>query len=517
VNRTGQRKDQQHGAGSARRRAVLRVSGALLLAAVFLTLWPTLLSGRSRRTEIERVSQLPPEFIGDVVRQGRFYEAVFASNELVIRTFSAADGKAGVLARLNLEGRALNAVYVTDTDYLVLTAPRQDNLAPSYQRQGQITLRGKPIPIIFGRRAMDPPLPLGPGETRVTLPREIAHDSRSTLLHRIPLDGGPVQQTILDTQNHLVSSTPNALTEEGVFWILPRSSKRTVVVTEVPPRKGVAIPGPQTDYATEEMPLVDDLMFSPADGDKARVWRHGVHSRMRLSTSGDGLYLGDDREERTRDGKVTRIRETMRISLTNATAPPVTLTKTIGDYLPLERDGRLYWKETYFLTEDRQPGQTPPQSGRVVTCRTDGTDRRILWEGRDDQGEPQTLGPLFFHQGKLYIVYGPAGLPRTNAPGNISAAAKAPPVDSGYRVACLHPERANALGASFALPPGLTGRDIPIGGPPNGMPTQGKSGYADNGYLYAAAWEQKRSGLDFLYSQTTERNICVLYRVRLPQ
>lgn len=207
--------------------------------------------------------------------------------------------------------------------------------------------------------------------------------------------------------------------------------------------------------------------------------------------------------------------EVLRLSATDPNTPPTDLSKALASDAPVEHGEYLYWMER-FISQRSESASSPldvQDSGRLVRCRLDGTERRILWNGQDERGELMRPGPFFFHQGRLYIQY---AVPRPGAPIDMSDSEIRAPTraDTGARVAVLYPERTQTPGpvrmlpsaAQMLLSPNTTSRTM-----------LSRDALADGGFLYVYVVEQKRNPLDFLSSQTTERNTLCLYRVPLPE
>jgi hypothetical protein len=517
MNPPDRKTSRENRVATARGRAVLLVSGVLVLVGVGVALWPILRpTPVESKDTAERVQESDNrrQFDSGVLRNGRIYKRIQgAGADFLVQTFSLVDGTVGTLFRHDIRDRTVGSVFTTDTELMAVIAPQptQKGTAPGIAGPMQVdpdrvSVDGKRVPVYGYRQKTDPPQPLQPGERRLIVPRQMQPDAGPTRLYRVSLDGGAIREMTLDAPNYAVTQVPHVLTKQGLFWVKLRTSERTVVLTQVSGRM----------VAIEEVSPVDDLMFSPVDGGKARLWQHGFHSRLQFTVSGDGLYFYQSSLTQAANGLSSDVLDwTKRISLTNPKVPPVTLPAAEVRYR-LEFEGRVYWveSETFRTGGEETPGTSPLQSGRVVSCQIDGTDRRVIWEGRDGRGAPQILGPLFVHQGRLYVIYRPLHLPKQDIPAPASNPQGGPAVVRfDAKVARLHPDKSAALGSACAIPVFPSQIDLDD----TGMP-MGTGEYVDGGYFYFSVEEyQPKSPLDFLSYMSTERRIAVLYRVRLPE
>jgi hypothetical protein len=479
------------GPSPLRRRIILFVSGALIVAGVVMAFHPSLpafFSGRGSHAA-ERVLELPyQERVISVTRQGKLYKAVQEGDNFRLLATSLAEGKTTSLAHFAISDQVVLTTLFAERDALIFTRPKPSPTPTPSPVMGNDS--GKPrvgpnrTMIVHQERLLtDPPARLMPGQTRQTVKRRISRESRPALLYRVPLNGEPFVKNEIDTRGYDLDSLVYLLTTKGLVWVLPRVTTFT------------SVRDPQT-FITEVSPR-DDLMLSPLDGGRARVLRKGVQVQSLSSlpspaaVSLNGFFLG---------GPSKRWEYLVSLEDTHAAPKPVSQGKPPNP--SVELDGCRYWLETRFLVEDSAEGITPetPQSGRVWCSSRDGKERRIVWEGRDTRGEPMLPRTLLVTQNRLYVVYAPSAqvLKMSNIP--------VPPgklLDYGYRLARLHPERTNPLGEARILAPGMeldiARMDRPF--------VPGDHVRVDGDYLYALVPEARSD---------TKPDVISVYRVLLP-
>jgi hypothetical protein len=169
----------------------------------------------------------------------------------------------------------------------------------------------------------------------------------------------------------------------------------------------------------------------------------------------------------------------------------------------------LYWLDYYYLPRSEgEIGPDAPRLGRVMTCRTDGTGRRIVWEMRNSDHEPVVPASVFAHRGRLYAMY------RENPdhpPTGEMELGPAPPL----RVARLDLDRSRMKGTPRTLMAGMEhGMNAGSNDP---RVTLENRLLVDGGYLYSYVGKSHTNLAGLLSGKSTEQTRIGLYRIRLPE
>jgi hypothetical protein len=443
-------------------------------------------------------------------------------------------------------------MYLTDTDIWILALPSEKQInqvtieplndisggkylpgppeTQTYQSPISQAMRGMPPPVrvLSVRVRTEPPVPLTPGQVRLTYPRPIPRDSRPASLYRIPFDGSPAVKTTLDTQGYALSQLRYVLTSEGVFWVRPRAGKSVIIRGK--------------DTVQEEVAVSDDLILSPNDGTGSRVWRSGVYA-TRLSFRKDTLYLDGFLREYpgmektvgvsqshpatpsdsfpavynpvTQEGKSpvsasfsTESPGSIRFLMRDGPDKPLVGSGSIMSQSGVEIDTNLFWMESYLVaSSESNQGPNVPKRWRVMTCRSNGSERRILWEMRAKEGVRLTSCELFAHQGRLYVFSEEES--EVSPTGEMEMGSGLPP----YLIR-LNPKNGQPIGKPVALLPQMK-FDILTQSDNQGQRLS-EGLHLDGGYLYAFVLEPRRVLYD-LGAVMGDEKIVRLYRVRLPE
>jgi hypothetical protein len=479
-------------------RTILLLSSVLVFSGLTLGMLPTARPGsftaRLSNARIERLVSRPArEFTLSAVRKGRLYGAMLSETALTLTTAPLNDPTPTPLARLDLRGYLLGQTLLTETDAWALLHPvppgREGMMGRGGFGMGGPGLAAGSMRILPTRAPEASPGKRPPGEVRRILPRSIARDNRPALLCRIPLDGRPLVTAKINTRRYRLMDLPHVLTPEGVFWMLPH----TTTYTQVQGR----------DYLYEERPPTDDLMLSRAE-EAPRLWRSGVSGAL-LTGPDEALYL----QGNLRGGSRTEGR--YRLSATDPRAAPIPLPKISSVATPLLFRDRIYWVETNAGADfdTPEPRLTAAPSGQVWSCRPDGSDRTVVWNTRDERGDPAVPLRLMTHADALYLVYGPA-LPPT-APGEAPRKAQG---RSG--IVRLYPSRPTRYGEFLPLPRPIA-QAMQESEPFGGAGRLSERVRVENGYLYVFVTEFRRGLFDFLSPRSTAYGVRMLYRVPLPE
>lgn len=444
-----------------------------------------------------------------------------AQRTLHIDTFSASDMKRRkVLLSRRFEDRNIVETLFTERALLYVSVyepptTQTNSLMAGGGGGGRASIR------FLLPRFLPSPVPgklriLKQGEQRQISPRYLPEKTtHPALLHRVPLDGGIATETALNTGGYRLDRLIHAVAEEGVYWIRPVPAKIYSITRQTP--NGV-------QERQQEIYQGDDLMFSPADGGPPRR-RAANLSIGSLFVSGGSVYAIGFCPTPGHYHAVYRLprssREVSSVSPTNLHALLSSGDNPIwpgsGGRLtaPLEFGGRLYWLEQLSDLDDAAEPDKGTYKGtatireeiRLFSCLPNGQDRRVVWDGRDDEGGHTQPKQIFLHQGRFYVLY--AAPPPNKAPGVASSEltelgyreSAGSTLTWRYRVARLHMDRLPVFGESRLLPAGANPENSSI----------------DAGWLYFLAQETQKSRLDFLYNEDTSKTITSLYRVSLPE
>lgn len=448
----------------------------------------------------------------------------------VMDGITARDGSQREIFRESLKGQLVADALPVDGAVLYLTQtnePGGSQPAPS----ARLTASELP-PLPSVRRFLPVPPPKNENGKWQRFPRRLLPSSQPVLLHRRPIDGNPATKIRLDIDGYRLSSLTHILTEEGVYWMRPvwkeqyfiteeRKGNNSPVMMPTPPtlHKAMAKGGPPgmamgtksptlsvpVKIVTEEIYQGDDLMFSPADGGPVQKRASGLVLES-LSVSEDAIFgfgLCPTPGHSRAVYRIARRRNTPPVNLHNF--PMVNEeAQAIGyrDSLFLEHQDRLYWIERYKLEDDETSSITNQETGRLVSTRLDGSDRRVVWEARDAMGKLMFPKQIFAYQGKLYMVFSQARVIPVPPPEELR-------IEWNHGVVRIESERNPSLGTMLALPRSAYFQGIES--------VALRPTHADNGYLYFLIREEKRSPVDFLFTQTTEKAGTTLCRIKLPE
>jgi hypothetical protein len=361
------------------------------------------------------------------------------------------------------------------------------------------------------------------GQPLPTTPRDFLRSTEPVILNRRPVNGDPTVKTPLDTGGYSIRGLTHVLTEEGLYWVRPvpkeryYAERKSAPISPPPvPRRSLKggpmrAPGPQaapppSTYRVEEIYEGDDLMLSPLDGGPARKRASGLVIDS-LSVTEDALYITGLCPTPGHTRAIYRI-------LRRDNSPPVNLHNfPSGDESnsyspvqssapPLDIAGRLYWMERYQMEDDETSSIVNQQTGRVVSSRPDGSDRRVIWEARDTTGKIMFPKQIFASQGKLYLVFTQVRITPVPPPEELK-------IEFSHSIARLNPERTPALGAIQALP-----RSTNVNSMSGVLP---RPIHTADGHFYFVTRAETKSALDFLSSRTTAGYATALCRVKLPE
>jgi hypothetical protein len=451
----------------------------------------------------------------------------------VMEAIAANNGSRREVIRESLKGQAVSDELPVDGAILYLTQAVEP--VPSSPNSPDSAAASDRPPIPAARRFLSGVPPRNDNRKRRTFPRQLAPSSQPVILHRCPTDGGAITKTPLDVAAYRLDSLPHVLTKEGLYWMRPvwkerhflteeRKSGSSVVGGGGNPLRmtGMAIGAPggvgsrgmaigtqsatptaHYEIVTEEIYQGDDLMFSPADGGPAQKRASGLVLES-LSATEDAIFGFGLCPTPGHSRAVYRIAR-------RENTPPINLhdfpTDDEGMPFPrtpffLEYQDRVYWIERYRLEDDETSTATNQETGRVVSTRLDGSERRTVWEARDNTGRLMFPRQILTHRGKLYLLFSQARLVPVPPPDDLR-------IDWNHGIARLEPEHSPSLGAALALPSStyLIGVDR----------MSQRPAYADDGYLYFVVPEEKRSPLDFLSARTTVKVEMALCRSKLPE
>jgi len=213
-----------------------------------------------------------------------------------------------------------------------------------------------------GRTAQD--------EKRLTIRPPRWAERRWLTLIRVPLAGGEVHRVALDGPNGACPIVGGAL-----LWLDARNAPYDTVISRA---------GERTEY-----PASDDLMASPLNGGPAWRVASGIVAATvtSLTASEDGVFWKVPRHypDRRRDLHFLTAADIA------AHRPPRIVLDYASDQPPAVFQGRLYWierrprEDQAFAPWLSWYSLSPSGAGSLICARLDGSDRRVLPVGGQEQ------------------------------------------------------------------------------------------------------------------------------------